>query len=138
MSATLPTRGRAIGVYRGDSPETLVAGVRTKSLSISGSPIDDTNDGDAGVRSLLNEPGQVDVSISVSGILASEQFMAEALNTSDRVQTMELRWPGASSVGKFRGDFFLEGFTLTGEYQGAATFEATFQSAGAITFTPAV
>lgn len=136
MALQLPTKGRSIGVFRGASP-VLVAGARTKGLTINGSPIDITNDEDAAVRKLLNEPGQIDVSITIAGILKNETLIQESLDAADRVQPTEFRWPGSVSNGKIAGDFFLSSFGITGEYQGAAPFEATFESAGAVAFTAA-
>lgn len=136
MALQLPTKGRSVGVFRGAAP-VLVAGARTKGCSINGSPIDVTNDDDAAVRKLLNEPGQIDVSLTVAGILKNETLIQESLDAADRVQATEFRWPGSVSNGKLAGEFFLSSFGITGEYQGAATFEATFESAGAVTFTAA-
>ena len=136
MALSLPTTGRNITVKRGASP-TLVAGVRTKSISINGSPIDVTTDDDAAVRALLDMPGEITVSISVSGILTDETLATEALSATDRVLATEFGWPGSVSNGKMAGDFFLASFGITGEYQGAATFEATFESAGTVTLTAA-
>lgn len=134
-----PTRGRLIQVKRGaSSPGTLVAGVRTKSLQINGEPIDITNDDDAGWRKLLDQPGEVQVEISVSGILKDETLATEAVNTADRSQYTGFEWPGAGTPGKMSGEFFLSSFQITGEYQGAATFEASFLSNGPIAFTAAV
>lgn len=137
MSVTLPTKGRAIGVYYGDSPGTLIAGVRTKSLVINGSPIDITNDDDAAARKLLDEPGQLDVSMTVAGILKDQGLVRDALSTTDRVKGMEFRWPGTVQSGFFAGDFFMENFTMGGEYQGAITFEASFQSTGQVRYQEA-
>ena len=136
MAVTLPAKGRSITVKRGTSP-VLIASVRTKSLTINGSPIDVTNDDDAAVRKLLIEPGQVDVSIAVEGILKDELLIQEALSATDRVQPTEFGWPGATP-GKLAGDFFLSAFSVNAEYQGPATFSATFESAGAVTFTAAL
>lgn len=136
MAATYPAKGRAITVKRGTSP-ALINGVRTKSMSINGSPIDITNDDDAGIRKLMDEPGEHSMSITVAGITKADTLRVEALNTTDRVLPTEFGFPGSVSNGKIAGDFFLAGYTETGEYQGAATFEATFESAGALTYTAA-
>ena len=136
MAATLPTPGRALTVKRGATP-TLIAGVRTKSLTINGSPIDKTNDDDAAIRKLHDEPGQIDVTITVEGVLVAETLFAEALNATDRVLPTEFGWKGSITDGKMAGDFFMSSFAITGEYQGTATFSATFESAGAVTLTPA-
>lgn len=134
MAATYPIKGRAIKVKRGTTP-ALIAGARTKSLSINGSPIDVTNDDDDAVRKLMNEPGEITVEISLSGIIQSDVLRAESLSATDRVLPTEFELPGSVGAGKFAGDFFLASYSETGEYQGAATFEATFQSAGAVTYT---
>ena len=136
MAAALPTRGRKLAVYRGATP-TLIAGVRTKSLKIDGTEIDVTNDDDDAVKKLLDQPGEVSVSISVSGVLKDESLVQEALSTADRVQPTEFRWPGAATEGKLAGDFFLKSFEMGGEYQAHGTFSAEFLSAGAVTFTAA-
>lgn len=133
MAATFPAHGRAIQVKRGSSP-ALITGVRTKSISISGSSIDVTNDDDAGIRKLMDMPGEVAVSISISGITKEATLRDEALLATDRVLPTEFTLPGATP-GKFAGDFFLASYTETGEYQGAGTFEATFESAGTVTYT---
>lgn len=129
-------KGRSIIVQRGG---VTLAGVRTKSLTINGSPIDITNDDDAGVRKLMDEPGQIDVGISVSGILTNDALLQESLSASDRTQTtnfvMPGGWTGSPSYQSLSGNFFMASFSITGEYQGAATFEAEFQSAGAVTLS---
>src|ERR1041385_3268987 len=127
-------KGRSVTITRNSS---LVAGARTKSLKIGGSPIDVTTDDDAAVRSLLSVPGQVDVSITVAGILTSDQLLQESLSTTARTQTTVFQFAGGF-VGSpdhmsLTGSFFLSSFEVTGEYQGAVTFTAEFQSAGTVT-----
>lgn len=127
-------KGRAVTVLRN---AILVAGCRTKNLSINGSPIDVSTDDDAGVRALLTVPGQLEVSISVSGILTSDQLISEALSLTSRTQTTTFTFPGGF-VGSpdhlsLSGSFFLASLKLGAEYQGAVTFDAEFQSAGAVT-----
>lgn len=127
--------GRSIVLTRGGVP---VAGVRTKSISIAGSPIDVTSDDNAAVRKLLDMPGQIDVSISVSGVLLNDQLQSEAVNASDRVQATQFIIGGyggsPANTHGYSGEFFLSSFNITGEYQGMATFEATFESAGAVAY----
>lgn len=137
MAVQLPTRGRLVQVKRGTSPGTLIPGVRTKSMSINGEPIDITNDDDGGWRKLLDQPGEVSVEISVSGIIKNELLLQESVSTTDRVDYTRFEWPGATA-GRMDGDFYLSSFSITGEYQGSATFEATFLSTGTITFTAAL
>lgn len=122
--------GRNIVVKRNG---VVVAGVRVKGISIAGSPIDVTTDDDDGVRKLLDAAGQVDISINVSGILVNDTLRDEALAADDRVAPMVFEFGGGSPSDGYTGDFFMEGYSEGGEHQGAGTFEATFQSAGAVT-----
>lgn len=135
MAATYPAKGRSCTVKRGAVP-ALIAGVRTKSFSINGEPIDITNDDDTGIRTLMEEPGELSMEISVSGVVKSDTLRAEALNTTDRTQLTEFGFPG-TVAGKIAGQFYLASYSETGEYKGATTFEATFQSSGALTYTAA-
>lgn len=135
MAATYPMQGRVVTVKRGAVP-ALIAGVRTKSIAINGEPIDVTNDDDGGVRKLMDMPGELAIEISVSGVVKNDTLRQEALSVTDRVLPTEFGFPG-TSPGKIAGDFYLASYTETGEYKGATTFEATFQSAGAAVYTPA-
>lgn len=128
--------GRKVVVRRGG---TLVAGARAKSISINGSPIDVTSDDEDGVRKLLDQPGQVDVEISISGIARGDGLRSESLSTSDRVQSTEFIFQGfqgsPADTHGFVGDFFLASYSESAPYNDAVTFEATFQSAGTVTYT---
>jgi TP901-1 family phage major tail protein len=134
MAATYPMKGRSVELWRG-SALALIAGVRTKSITISGEPIDITNDEDAGIRKLMEEPSELSVEIAVSGITKNDVLRVESLSTTDRIKATEFRFPGSVASGKLAGDFYLSSYSESGEYQGAATFEATFLSAGAVTHT---
>lgn len=109
-----------------------LAGVRTKSFTIGGEPIDITTDDDAGWRKLLDEAGNKTVDISVSGVTKDDKLLQEAINSNDRVNTMSLVRPDGGSID---GEFFCTSYAETGEYQGAVTFEAEFQSTGVIAYT---
>ena len=129
-----PDKGRALLLKRGTAAsEVTLAGVRTKSMSINGEPIDVTNDDDAGWRTMLDMPGELSVEFSCSGVAKNHTLLAEALSSTDRVQSTLLLWTGG---GKLQGNFFVVSYSETGEYQGGVTFEATFQSQGAVTYTP--
>jgi predicted secreted protein len=122
--------GRNILVRRNG---VVLAGVRVKGISIAGAPIDVTNDDDDGIRKLLDEAGQLDISISVSGVLMNDTLRDEALNADDRVAPTAFEIGTTSPTDGYSGNFFMESYNEGGEYQGHGTFEATFQSAGAVT-----
>lgn len=109
-----------------------VAGVRTKSFAINADPIDVTNDDDAAIRKLLDAPGEVQVNFSVSGVTKDDALLQVSLSNTDRVNAMSLVRPDGGSLD---GNFFMASYSETGEYQGAVTFEAEFQSAAAVTYT---
>lgn len=134
MAATYPFKGRAVTVKRGAVTPVLLAGLRTKNFTINGAAIDITSDDDAGVRKLMQEPAELDMEISVGGIVKDDVLRAEALSTTDRTGVTEFGFPG-SVAGKIAGDFYLSSYKETGEYKGAMTFEATFQSAGPLVYT---
>lgn len=131
-----PVKGRTVAVKRGaGGSEVLVAGVRTKSVQIGAESIDITNDDSAQWAEKLQDAGQVAVTISVSGVAKNHTLLSESLATGDRSQSTIFEYPGGDKVS---GDFFLASYSENGEYNGAALFEAEFQSNGAVTFTAGV
>lgn len=134
MAATYPMKGRAVTVKRGAVTPVLLAGVRTKNFALNGAPIDITSDDDSGVRKLMQEPGELDMEITVAGVIKDDILRLEALSLTDRTSVTEFGFPG-SVAGKIAGDFYLSSYKETGEYKGVATFEATFMSAGPLIYT---
>lgn len=125
--------GRTIQLAWGDtSPPAALAGVREKSVALNGEPIDVTNDDSDGWRELLEEPGENQVNISVSGI-TKDAALKTAWFSGERTNTLTLTYPDG---GIITGSFFLATYTDTGPYNDATTFEAEFQSSGAPTYTP--
>lgn len=124
-----PSKGRSMILRIGAVP---VAGVRTKSFNVNGSPIDVTTDDDSGWRKLLDEPGEKTVDMSVSGVTKDDVLLQHGLNNLDRVITLSLVRPDGGSID---GEFFVASYSETGEYNGAVSFEASFQSTGTITYT---
>jgi predicted secreted protein len=112
-----------------------VAGVRVKGITVAGSPIDVTTDDDAGWRSLLSVAGQVDVSITVSGLKLNDTLLNASLSPTDRTKAVIFEYQDTSPIRTVTGDFFLASYTEGLEYQGAGTFDAEFQSSGVITGT---
>lgn len=119
---------------------TVIAGVRTRSFTIDSAPIDITTDDDTGLRTLLEEAGQKSMDISVEGLLKDDTLLTKIINGSTFIQelTIVLPFTFVTTAGKIVGDFRLNNFESSGEYQGAVTFSATLQSSGAFTYTPAV
>lgn len=118
---------------------TAIASVRTKSFNWQGRPIDTTNDDDAGVDSYLADTfAGTSLEVSVSGLTDSDVLFDLALSTTDSdkfLSDITLVRPNGDILS---GTWILTGYTETGEYQGATTFEATLIRNGVHTLTPAV
>jgi predicted secreted protein len=115
---------------------TDVAGAQTDELVVNREHIDITDKDDAGVRKLLDEIGVISLSLTCSGILKSNALASWSSNPTDVLKTMTFVVTG---IGTYSGQFGIASFTAGGnEGAEAATFQATFESAGAITFTAAV
>jgi predicted secreted protein len=120
--------GRALTIERGG---TLLAAIRTKSVSVNREPIDITNDDDDGWRTLLTEAGERAVNISCSGIETDGVLRAASLGT-DVLEDITINFPNGDTLA---GDFFLASYSETGTYNDAITFDAELQSSGEPIFT---
>jgi TP901-1 family phage major tail protein len=137
--------GRTIIVRWGDaSPIPAVAGIREKSVTVSGEPVDITNDDSAGWRQLLDAPQMNTVEISASGValndtLRTAWFAGAAIASGTRMAPAEFEYPleGAQTVpALIAGTFYLQEYSETGNHDGEITFEATWVSNGVVTYTP--
>ena len=124
--------GRKVRVQVGT---TDVAGAQTDELTINREHIDITDKDDEGVRTLLDEIGVISMSMTCSGILKDDTLADWASDKGDVLKAMTFVIAG---IGTYAGQFGISAFTPGGnDGAEAATFSATFESAGAITFTAA-
>ena len=112
----------------------IIAGVRTKGVTFNREPVDITNDDDDGWRGVLAEPGEKQLDLSVGGVSKDDTLRAIAFADPAVLEDMTLEFPDG---GLIAGDFFVSNYSETGNYNEAITFEASFQSSGVITYTPA-
>jgi len=116
-----------------------IARAKTDTLTINNEPIDGTTKDDAGVRTLINDTGLKSMEMSCSGLLSDEHqtLIGLAQNAGDGTSLHFFEFD-SPTVGVFRGEWFITSFVLGGN-DGAegATFEASFASAGPITWTVA-
>lgn len=132
--------GRTIVVRWGDaSPIPAVAGIREKSVTLSGEAVDITNDDSAGWRQLLDAPQMNTVEISASGVALNDTlrqawFSGAAIGNGTRMAPAEFEYPDGGIIA---GTFYLQEYSETGNHDGEVTFEATWVSNGAVTYTPA-
>jgi len=110
-----------------------VAGAQTDELVINREHIDITNKDDLGVRKLLSEIGLISLSMTCSGVLTTDTLIDWASDASDVLKSMNFVITG---IGSYSGSFGIASFTQGGnDGAEAATFQATFESAGDVTFT---
>lgn len=120
---------------------TVVAGVRTKTLSWSGEPIDLTSGEDDGYRKLEAASGQEQIDISFEGLMKEETFRSLVLGSSSKLLTdITLEFPildaGNSTAATLSGDFRISSFEEGAPYNDAITFSGTLESSGEWTYTP--
>jgi TP901-1 family phage major tail protein len=131
--------GRTITVYWGaESPQPAVAGIREKTVSLSGEAVDITNDDSNGWRQLLDAAQVNTVEISCSGVAIDDTLRADwfagAAATASRMQPATFEYDDGATIA---GTFYLQEYSETGNHDGEITFEATFVSNGVVTYTPA-
>lgn len=118
---------------------TAIAGARTTALTWNGEPIDITDQASGSPRVFLADVLATDtLEISVSGVEKGTVLRAAALSGTDgdkHMADIEFNFADGATL---TGTFILTSWTYTGEYEGAATFDATFRRSGAGTYTPAV
>lgn len=125
--------GRELLIKKGVS---VIAGVRTKTVTINGEPIDITSDDDSGFRTMLATAGLRSIDLSVEGVTKDSSLRAIVAGVSSQLLTdISIEYPNGDTID---GDFYLVNIEESGEYQDALTFSASLQSSGPFTYTPAV
>lgn len=122
-------KGRDLLVKKGS---TVLAGVRTKGISINGEPIDITSDDDDGYRTMLADAGTYSVDLSVEGITKDDTLVAIIMAGGSLMLTdITIDYPNGKTLS---GSFFLNSVEETGTYNEAVTFSASLQSSGTFTY----
>ena len=115
----------------------VIGGGRTVNMTVNGSPINTTDQGDAGIAKYL------------AGVLTgrSLEFSVEGQEEDQVLRTIAFGASSASFLGDLTftfgngdilsGNFVMTGYTETGAYEDAQTYTATFASDGDWTFTAA-
>jgi TP901-1 family phage major tail protein len=121
--------GRKVILKKGTTP---IANVRTKSLSINRELVDSSDDDSGAWATHLDEPGQIDVSISVEGVIADHSILGEALNVATGNETYTLTYPDGGIVS---GSFGLSSFALEDTYNDVSTYSFEMRASGEVTYT---
>lgn len=131
MSVGIGIVGRQVLVTIGSQS---ILGVQTKGLTLNNERLDTTDDNASGWAEAMATAGQKSVEMPISGLLKNLELLAAYYNSS-QIFAATVTYPDGSTV---EGDFFLESFSHTGEYNGLSTFDATFSSSGEVTFTAGI
>ncbi|TFF20563.1 phage major tail protein, TP901-1 family [Jiella endophytica] len=118
----------------GDGSFTTIAGLRSRRIAFNAEVVDVTDSESAGRwRELLGGAGVQRASLSGSGIFkdaASDAALRQVFFES-RVAAFQAVIP---DFGRVTGPFQVTALEYGGEHDGEVTFEATLESAGALSF----
>lgn len=122
-------------IKNSDGAYITVAGLRTKSLRFNARPVDVTDTASVGGwKELLPGAGIKSAEISGNGVFrdASSDALARKSFFDQSAQDVQFIIPDFGAVS---GSFILSNLSYSGTYQGEATFDLTFVSAGAPQFS---
>lgn len=112
-----------------------ILGVREKSLTIAGEPVNVTSDEDSGVQTLLDIDAEKAVTIELSGVTKDTILRTAKMTGGAALQeTVTLTYDNGDVLS---GTFHLANYSEGQPYNDAVTFTATLMSNGAVTYTPA-
>jgi len=112
-----------------------IAGVTTKGLSIANEAVDVSSDDSSGYRELMAQSGMSTLDLSVSGVVKNLELMRSAIVNESKIYAFTFTYTDGSVLAF---DGFFATHSQTGEHNTAFTFDSSFQSSGAYTFTPGV
>ena len=128
-----------IGVLGRDVVMTIagqtVLGVRVKGITLNNERLDTTDDSSNGWAEALAVAGRKNIEFSVSGLVKNLELVAAYFASGSQIFAVSLTYPDGSIVA---GDFFFDSMNPTGEENALTTFDASFSSSGAVTFTAGV
>lgn len=110
-----------------------IPGIREKSLTVGGEPVDVSSDEDDGFRLLLDEDATKQIDYAVSGVVKSDVLRVAKLTGAIADEVVITYQDGS----KLTFDAVLGEYSEGQPYQEAVTISATFMSSGAWSFTPA-
>lgn len=126
--------GRADAIKKND---VVIAGIRNKNIAWAGEPIDETSGEDNGIRKLLAEFGQQQLSISGDGVFKDDAIfrsIAYTIGTSKLLTDITYEFANGDVIS---GDVLLTTYDTGSPYNDATTFSFTLEYAGEWTLTEA-
>lgn len=130
-------KGREILIKRHDGTSYVtIGGMRQKNLRLNGATPADVSDSDSTWRELLAGAGFKSVAISGNGVF-KDQVAENAVHTDllgDVATLYQFIVPG---FGTYQGLFVCTGMDFSGSHVDEVSRSMSWESAGAVTFTPA-
>jgi predicted secreted protein len=131
--STIGYNGRSLKILVG---ATVIAAVRTKTVTHNREPVDVTTDDSDSNRTLLPVPASRSLDVQIEGVV-----------TEDNLQTFLTDWNGNTlkdvsienpdgAIEEAEHGFFLGNLEFSGEHDGHVAFSASLQSSGPMTMTP--
>ena len=109
----------------------VIVGVNSKGFTFNNSPLDTTDDKSTGWQERLATPGLKSIEFTMSGIVKNLELL-NAYDGSSQIFPVAVTYPDGSTLSF---DAFMDSLGATGESNDLTTFDASFSSSGAMTFT---
>lgn len=120
-------------LVKSGTPPVVIAGIRTKTITFEGEPIDTTSDENNGWRTLIPTYGTRGMTMSVEGVVKSNTLKISALS-QQVMEDVTVTWPDGFEV---TGTFAVANYAETGAHDGEMTFSCEFRSSGEVEYTDA-
>jgi TP901-1 family phage major tail protein len=114
---------------------TTIAAQRISSLSINNEMVDITNKDSAGMREILDGGGIQSMSMTCSGVFTDDATQ-ETIRANAAANALATYSFVTEDAGIFSGSWLITNYERAGEHNGEETWSITFESSGAITYTP--
>lgn len=132
MSAGIAILGRDVTITVGGA---AITGKTSDTLTCNNEPVDTTDDAAGGWAEVSALPGLKSIEFSVSGVLKNLELL-KSYSSGSQMFAVSVTWPdGTTTNSSLTFDAFMSSFSITGETSQGKTFDASFQSSGAATFT---
>jgi len=114
---------------------TVLAAVRSKTVTHNREPVDTTNDDSDSNRELLPVPASRSVDIQVEGVATTANYQQLLAGWNQNVMwDITIEHPDGT-IEEAEDGFFLGTLEMAGEHDGYVSFSATLQSSGSMSQT---
>ena len=135
MSVGVGFLGRQIDFTLGGA---TLAGVVSKSLSISNSAVDTSDDDSNGWAESLATPGRKEITIGLSLKAKNISLIQSAIDNESQIYASLLTFPdGTNTPSTIAGDVFMSTVSMPSEHEDLTTIDVELMYSGEPTFTAA-